>query len=762
MASRSSSARGLAARVAGARRRLRRGEVAAISNHLDPTTTPGLRHADNLEGVKDADFVGIGLGSTNMMAMLWTIAMGRRVVGVELRGDPALGVHFNIREDFYHHLGLIDELMLERWGEDRIPRRGDGKLYKLRECFYEPGTEAGGIYTDEVLTGFLSSFDGTESRIGGLVHHVEFIDDRWNSGEPQRVVTIVPSPTPPTQHDPTKIGRPVKDVLDGPSTFQAGASEILVMLRRYLEMIEEMDLAAGLEPRCRLFLSHRVVAGDPGDDSYLRWFKQEEGFVDHPDGRKGIKIEAVRELDFRGKFHRTRIPGTEVIDLGTPELFMIAEGFQSDDAERLGFQQEEVRVDHRDGRGPVVAQADYLAGLVEINVGGRLRRRIASEFDKAGNEYWVRQIAVGHEDDPEVGWILVQVPDFKTFDPILAGLVPPGTNRKSKEYLGAYQHLLREFYLDQVSLITEMPVAQLEEVQMPYGPKLFSLIEKVGADAQVATNGVVGGDSFGNGHFLTSGGAITGMVGHASRVFTYWQDRDKGLAPEVAIKSLAQAIKEDTDGWLQVSAQEFSQAAPINFGARRIAEIEAHAGRDGSQRATTIDATRRHRHSLVPLNPSDWRRLVIRAGRLHAEGLPPLSDTHPLLRDRTMATGESIMPTVLTGKRAQLAGGMGEDMSCPVAATGDGMGAAAMAGVAMHQSGDGMPGMARTAPVLVGATRADGMAEAPLDPMAADGMTPAVVGAGMVGAVVAAPVLARDEMGGDADGVTVGTGADPR
>ena len=639
MASRTSSSRGLAARFSGARRRLRRGEVAAIAEHLDPTTAPGTRYADNLEGVKDADFVGIGLGVTNMMAMLWSVATGRRVVGVELRGDPALGVHFNIREDFYHHLGLIDQMMLERWGEDRIPRRGDGKLYTLRECFYDPGTEAGGIYTDEVITGFLSSFEGDDHRIGGLVHHVEFIDDRWSDGRPQRILTIVPSPKPPTCHDPAKIGRPIKEVLDGPSTFQAGASEILVMMRRYLEMIEEMDLAAGVEPRVRLFLSHRVVAGDPGDDSYLRWFKQEEGFVDLPDGRKGIRIEAVRELDYRGKFYRRRIPGTEVIDLGVPELFMVAQGFQSDDAERLGFQQEDVKVDHHDGRGAVVAQADYLAGLVEVNVGGRLRRRIASEFDKAGNEYWVRQIAVGHEDDPEVGWILVQVPDFKTFDPILAGLVPPGTSRKSKEYLGAYQHLLREFYLDQVALITEMPVEQLEEVQMPYGPKLFSLIERVGADAQVATNGVVAGDSFGNGHFLTSGGAITGMVGHASRVLRYWQSRDAGTEPQQAIRQLAQDIKDDTDGWLQVSAQEFSTAAPINFGAQRIADIEAQSGRDGSARATTIDATRRHRHSLVPLNPSDWRRLVIRAGRLHAEGLPPLSDVHPALRDRKGGMG---------------------------------------------------------------------------------------------------------------------------
>jgi hypothetical protein len=570
--------------------------------------------------------------------------MGRRAVGVELRGDPALGVHWNIREDFYHHITLIDRLMLERYGEDRLPHRGDGKLYRLSECFYGPGTEAGGIYTDEVITGFLSSF-GDEHRIGGIVHHNEFIDDRWIDGKPQRLITIVDAPEPPAGFDPAKVGRDVQEVLDGPSTFQAGASEVLVMLRRYLEMIEEMDLAAGVPPRVRLFLSHRVVTKSESsdDNGYFKWFKQEEGFVSSRGGRKRIQIEEVRELDFRGKFRRERMPGTDVIDLGVPELFMIAEGFASDDADRLGFHQEDVKVDHHDGRGPVVAQADYLAGLVELHVGGRLRRRIASEFDKEGTEYWVRQIAVGHEDDPEVGWILVQVPDFKTFDPILAGLVPPGTDHKAKEYLGAYQHMLREFYLEQVSLITEIPVPELEQIQMPYGPKLFSLVEQVGADAQVAANGVVAGDSFGNGHFLTSGGAITGMVGHACRVLRYWQARDEGATSKVAIRELAEAIKKDTHGWLNVSAQEFSQAVPVNFGAERIAKIEQETGRDRTARATTIDATRRHRHSLVPLNPSDWRRLVIHSGRLHAQGLPPLQDIHPAMRGQATEVAGAVL-----------------------------------------------------------------------------------------------------------------------
>lgn len=611
-----------------------------LADHLDAPSSTRRNAAlqDDVTGAVDADFVALGLGGTNMMAMLWSVAMGRRSVGVELRGDPALGVHWNIRADLYHHFGVIDDMMMERYGEEGVPRRADGRLFKLRETFYTPESEPGGIYTDEIISGFLSSL-GTEGHTSGLIHHTEFIDDRWKDGRPCRVLTILEPPRPPAIHDPSTVGRSIKDVLDSPSTFQIGASEALVMLRRYLEIIEEMDLARGVEPRVRLFLSHRVVDGSQTDDGLLKWFEQEEGFVHHNDGRKRLLIERVRELDYRGKFRRVRVPGSKVLDLGTPELFMIAQGFYSSDAERLGFRQEDVKVDHHDGRGPVVAQADYLAALMEIHVGARLRRRIASEFDKEGNEYWVRQLAVGHEDDPEVGWILVQVPDFKTFDPIMAGLVPEGTDTTSKEYLAGYQQLLREYYLDQVALVTEIPRTELEDIQMPYGPKLFSLVERMGADALIAANGVVAGDSFGNGHFLTSGGAMTGMVGHAVRVRDYWKAREAGVEPSVAIRALADAIRKDTEEWLEVSAQEFSQSAPINFGEERIAEIENRTGRDRSARAHTIDATRRQRHELVPLNPSDWRRLVVRAGKLYTFDLPPIPDTHPSLRQQPQAHG---------------------------------------------------------------------------------------------------------------------------
>jgi hypothetical protein len=566
------------------------------------------------EAIINPDFLALGMGGTNMMSMLWTVAMGRQAVGVEMRGDPFLGVHWNIREDFYHQLGLIDQLMLERYGEERIPRRGNGRLFRLAECFYSSETVAGDIVADEIIDGF-----DADQHIVGTIHNVEFIDDRWRDGLPNRVITVLDPPRPPDRPDPAKIRSSIVEVLDGPSTFQAEAASIQKLLRRYLELMEQLDLKQNLKPRVRLYTHHRVVPTE-GD-----------GFIREADGRLRIRIEALQEFDFKGQFVRVRVPNSEVIDLGVPELFMIAEGFNSSDAKRLGFEQHDVEVDHGDGRGPVVAQADFLAGLVEVLVGGRLRRRISSEFDQDGKEYWVRQIAVGHENDPEVGWVLVQVPDFKTFDPIEAGLLPEGTDPNSPEFFASYQQLIYDFYIRHAADILDLPREELRKVQMIYGPTLFSLIERVGDDALVAPNGVVAGDSFGNGHFLTSGGAMTGMIGHSYRVLAYWKERDAGSSPAEAIRRLADRIKEDTLAWLQVSATEYSQAAPINFGAERIEQINKASGIDTDIRANEIDAARRQRHALIPLDPSNWRRLFVRNGRV-LSALPELEADHPLQR----------------------------------------------------------------------------------------------------------------------------------
>jgi hypothetical protein len=197
-----------------------------------------------------------------------------------MRGDPFLGVHWNIRIDLFHQLGPIDKLMLERYGTDRIPRRGDqDKLFLLAETLYSPNTRAGDIVADEIIDGF-----DMEQHIAGTIHHVEFIDDRWRDGVPNRTITLLNPPRPPAQPDEALIRTNMLDVLDGPSMFQTGAAALLVLLRRYLEKMEQLDLDGDFEPRVRLFTRHRVV-------------NTPEGLVRLPDGRVSFRVEALQELD---------------------------------------------------------------------------------------------------------------------------------------------------------------------------------------------------------------------------------------------------------------------------------------------------------------------------------------------------------------------------------------------------------------------------------------------------------------------------------
>ncbi|KAL5376383.1 hypothetical protein DPSP01_010494 [Paraphaeosphaeria sporulosa] len=323
-------------------------------------TPPGTRSASPA-GTYNAPFLALGLGATNMLAMLWTLCAGHGAVGVELRGDPSLGIHWNVREALYHQLGRIDALMLARYGEGGVPTLADGTTrMQLAKLFYSAETVAGDVIADKIVAGH----DG-EKHLAGRIRHVEFVDDRWKKGRPRRVVSVLESPKIPGAPCEREIGGNMREVLEGPSTWQAEAKSVLLLLRRYLEKVEAMDLAraetcTGFTPRVRLFTQHRVVEGAG------------QGFVHRDDGRMQVLIEEVTEIEYKGETRRVRTPGTQTIDLGVPKLFCIAQGSRSSDAGRLGFVQEDVRVERGVGANKenVVAQADYIAGLLEMLVDG--------------------------------------------------------------------------------------------------------------------------------------------------------------------------------------------------------------------------------------------------------------------------------------------------------------------------------------------------------------------------------------------------------
>ena len=74
-----------------------------VNGSLETTGPAGQRNKESLgdfseltvvEKFLNADltphFLAIGLGTTNMVAMLFALAHGKQTVGVELRGDPFL------------------------------------------------------------------------------------------------------------------------------------------------------------------------------------------------------------------------------------------------------------------------------------------------------------------------------------------------------------------------------------------------------------------------------------------------------------------------------------------------------------------------------------------------------------------------------------------------------------------------------------------------------------------------------------------------
>ncbi|SCL26241.1 drug resistance transporter, EmrB/QacA subfamily [Micromonospora pallida] len=589
-----------------------------VAAHRDPT------------GAEDADFLALGLGGTNMLAMLWSIAMGRRAVGLDLRGDPFINLmHWKGNRDLYHHLALLDRLLVERYGEDRLPQRGDGQRLVLHETFYLPSAEGGsGGRSDEILSGWHS-----DAYFAGLAESFHVIDDRWVDGRPNRAAGPLTLPEVSTDFDPTLVGRGMDEVLAEPQAFLIAAEELLILLRRYLEEMERMDLAAGLTPRCRIFLYHRVAQPAAG-----RWWDRwrsrtsrpapEPGFQRGPDGRVRVRVEPVREVDHKGRIQRVRDTDLEVLDLGTPELVVIAEGVTGDDAARLGFRQEPVRIDHGDGRGPVVAQADYIFGLLGVYVHNNARRRISSMFDADGTEYWVRQAVIGHEDYAESAWTVVEVPDFERFDPIRKGMVRPGTSRRSAAYFGGYKKLIRDFFLEQASLLTGLSVPVLASTQSLSSPRLVTVVARKGVDAQVAPNVVVAGDSFGTGSFVSSSRAMVGLLGHACRVRDYWQERAEGAVPAEAIRRLADRIDEDTTAYLRISQADFAQPT-----ARRA---------DPAARERALEQARQHRRAIARFDPrDDWSRLQVFPGRLYMPGLPEISELPPELQSPAERRGDA-------------------------------------------------------------------------------------------------------------------------
>ncbi|GLW05861.1 hypothetical protein Misp01_09910 [Microtetraspora sp. NBRC 13810] len=569
---------------------------------LDEATTREGRREYDTTGTADADMVVLGLGGTGMMSMLWAVAQGRRAVGVDLRGAPFyFAMQWPLYDDLYHHLATIDRMMEERYGIEAIPTRTDGSRIRLHECFFRPDCSYGDSdRADEVLS------EESELVVACPVRATHLIDDRVQHEE--RQLTIHPREQLREPFDPLAEPRPMAEVLAERPKFMCDANELLILMRRYLEGIEQMDLKRGIPPRVRLLTYHRTAEPSRVQRGLaaLRRFgshrSPEYGVVRLPDGRIQVRVEPIRELDSLRSYTRVRDPHGSVVDLGTPELLVVAEGAEGVDARRLGFQPRPVTVDH--GGGPVPAEVDYVMGSQGLLVDGVCRRRIASVLDVHGQEHWVRQTVEGHDAFADVAWIFVEIPRGHRFDPVARGLVSRFTPTRSRSYRSAMRYLAREYFLENAARILEVEVSYLQRVFSIWGPRFMHVQVRLGENARVGANAVVAGDSFGNGTPLNGRGPTTGIVGHAYRVGRYWHDRDAGVSHEAAIEQLAAGIKEDTEAWIEASQPELAQPG----------------------RAQTVASAKeltRQRRVLEPRSyRDDWSRLNAHVGGIHAHRLP--------------------------------------------------------------------------------------------------------------------------------------------
>jgi MFS family permease len=578
---------------------------------LDDSDVRVARRVIDPAGLADADMVCLGMGSTGMMAMLWSIAQGRRVVGVDLRGGPFFfAMQWPLREDLYHHFVAIDRLMVERYGLDNLPTRVDGTPILLHECVFRPNGGYGETDRADTVLSELS-----EIVLACPVGETQIIDDRLQHGE--RQLTLHPKEPVEDEHgyDPLENPRSMAEVLLDRPRLLTDSAEFLVLLRRYLEGMEDMDLERGVPPRVRLLTYHRTAEPRLGGRGRAAWRRlvrrvpPETGLVRQPDGRIRVRVEAIRELDRRNSYSRVRDPHGVVIDLGVPELLVVAEGTEGPDARRLGLRQQPVMIDY--GHGPVPAEVDYIMGSVGVLLDGVCRRRIASVLDAQGQEHWVRQTVEGHETYADVAWTLIEIARGHLFDPVGAGMVSRFTPKRSRRYRGALRYLSRDYFTQHIAHVLEMPVSYLRWVFSIFGPRIVRVQERIGENAQVGTNAVVAGDSFGIGIPLEGRGPITGMVGHGSRVGRYWYDRDRGVAAEEAMERLATGIKEDTEAWIAASEPDFAQPGP-------------------PPAAEVLEKANRERQLLLPQSHrDDWSRLKAHVGGLHAHLLPRPSERRP-------------------------------------------------------------------------------------------------------------------------------------
>ena len=507
------------------------------------------------------------------------VASGQRAIGVEERSEPNRAVHHNSREEVWHFLHELDRRM-----ESLYPGQ---QPFSLAQTFFHPDQTA-------------------KENLAGRVKRVLYSDDRGDSS----ASIYLPAPEAKDEVPGDGSSTPA-ELLNSPSLLQYEILQLEKMFRAYAKGLQAIDEAEGrYPPRVTIYDSHRVT---------------EQGITLDEGGHWALEVEPVLTKNQPRKTNAPISDG-EAIDLGVPDLCLFAVGSSEQRLTELGAKQVSVTYDDLPGHeGTETALASaFLAGNFDLQLDGTHRRRIASAYAPDGREFWVRQIAVGHEDDPEVCWVLVEKPPFLSFEPAERIALPLDFDQDSPKYRALENQLRYEYYLGQVALVLNIDEEEVAELELNFGPEEFLNTDKVVEDVRLSPNAIVFGDSTGVANVGVSGGATVGLALHGPALLRFFdsQTGDDPVPREQALTRLAEELREATLAWIKMSKIEYLTGTPTNMGKEAADRIEHEKPGATTQIAPNVGTLEDFEDvGLVPLQTESWDTPAIPVGRPTANQL---------------------------------------------------------------------------------------------------------------------------------------------
>ena len=346
----------------------------------------------------------------------------------------------------------------------------------------------------------------------GVINRAEFIDATLG----QKIERTVPTISKPDGRMRIAAAR---TMMESPSVGQIKVSDLETILSQRLHEIAEEDIARGRRPRVAILSNAQPDLAPAAGDRYSVAAQPTEARA-RPDGRT------------------ERVPVGRAVDLGTPDLIVVAEGAGSVSRDLLGVTRQATSPETR-----------FIAGYLDRDSGGLIRRRYAeTEADADGAVHGVRQIAVGHSKNAKT-WSLVEV--------------PANVKLETREEIRAY-------YVREVAKVLEISAAEAATVTIEWGPNPFRLQQWIADTAVPAANVVLVGDAVGNAHFLTSGGVMTAAVPHQQELDRYLSGRTSaGLTDAQQREIYDKRVRAATLEWARLGIREFGrQVVAANFGSQ--------------------------------------------------------------------------------------------------------------------------------------------------------------------------------------------------